>query len=57
MLSGDFNNVLSYEDRIGSPVTVAEVQGFKGMIDDLQLTPLRAKGWYDNPKGYHLFLK
>ncbi|XP_019263107.1 PREDICTED: uncharacterized protein LOC109240882 [Nicotiana attenuata] len=34
------------KDRIGSPVTAAEVEGFKGMIDDMQLTPLRAKGWH-----------
>ncbi|XP_019258680.1 PREDICTED: uncharacterized protein LOC109236894 [Nicotiana attenuata] len=46
LLSSDFNNVLSSEDRIRSPVTVAEVQGFKGMSDDLQLTPLRDKGWH-----------
>ncbi|XP_019248642.1 PREDICTED: uncharacterized protein LOC109227903 [Nicotiana attenuata] len=46
LLSGDFNNVLSSEDRIRSPVTAAEVAGLKGIIDDLQLTPLRAKGWH-----------
>ncbi|XP_019238885.1 PREDICTED: uncharacterized protein LOC109218942 [Nicotiana attenuata] len=45
LLSGDFNNVLSSKDIIGSPVTAAEIQGFKDVIDDLQLTPLRAKGW------------
>ncbi|XP_019225943.1 PREDICTED: uncharacterized protein LOC109207468 [Nicotiana attenuata] len=46
LLSGDFNNVLSSEDRIGSPVTDAEIKEFKDVIDDLQLTPLSAKGWH-----------
>ncbi|XP_070013353.1 uncharacterized protein [Nicotiana sylvestris] len=43
LLSGDFNNVLSSEDRIGSPVIAVEIQGFKDVIDTLQLTPFRAK--------------
>ncbi|XP_019259313.1 PREDICTED: uncharacterized protein LOC109237461 [Nicotiana attenuata] len=46
LLSGDFNNVLSSEDRIGSPVTDAEIKRFKDVIDDLQLTLLSAKGWH-----------
>lgn len=46
LLSGDFNNVLSSEDRIGSPVTEAEIKEFKDVINDLQLTPLRSKGWH-----------
>ncbi|XP_019264805.1 PREDICTED: uncharacterized protein LOC109242395 [Nicotiana attenuata] len=46
LLSGDFNNVLSSEHTIGSPVTDAEIKRFKDVIDDLQLTPLRAKGWH-----------
>ncbi|XP_019241489.1 PREDICTED: uncharacterized protein LOC109228125 [Nicotiana attenuata] len=46
LLSGDFNNILSSEDRIGSPITTIETQGFKDVIDALQLTPLRAKGWH-----------
>lgn len=45
LLSGDFNVVLSTEDRIGSPVTDAEVKDFKELIYDLQLTPIRSKGW------------
>ncbi|KAH0655765.1 hypothetical protein KY285_030647 [Solanum tuberosum] len=55
LISGDFNNVLNAEGRIGQPVTGAEVQGFKDMIDNLQLTPLRSKGcfytWCNKQQG------
>lgn len=32
LLSGDFNNVLYTDDRIGAPITQAETQGFQEMI-------------------------
>ncbi|XP_070030161.1 uncharacterized protein [Nicotiana sylvestris] len=38
LLSGDFNNVLHTDDRIGTPVTQAETQGFQDMINTLQLS-------------------
>lgn len=44
MLSGDFNNMLTTDNRVGQPVTESEVQRFKDMIDNLQLTPIRSKG-------------
>lgn len=44
LLSGDFNIVLSSEDRIGSVVTQAEVEDFKDYTGYLQLTPLKDKG-------------
>ncbi|XP_019248485.1 PREDICTED: uncharacterized protein LOC109227745 [Nicotiana attenuata] len=43
---GDFNNVLTSEDRIGAPVTQAETQGFQNLVDVLQLTPLKSVGWF-----------
>lgn len=46
LLSGDFNNVLTTDDRVGQPVTESEVRGFKNMIHNLQLTPIRSKGIY-----------
>ncbi|KAK6791607.1 hypothetical protein RDI58_010688 [Solanum bulbocastanum] len=46
IMSGDFNNVLEVEERIGLPVTQAEIAGFKEMVDNLQLIPLRTKGFY-----------
>ncbi|KAH0761347.1 hypothetical protein KY290_017420 [Solanum tuberosum] len=55
LISGHFNNVLNAKGRIGQPVTGAEVQGFKDMIDNLQLTPLRSKGcfytWCNKQQG------
>lgn len=44
ILCGDFNSVLSSQDRLGSPVTLAETQGSNMLMDELQLTPLRSKG-------------
>ncbi|KAK4726702.1 hypothetical protein R3W88_031619 [Solanum pinnatisectum] len=41
LLCGDFNSVLSSGDRIGSTVTTSEPLGFRGLIDDMHLTPLR----------------
>ncbi|KAH0685970.1 hypothetical protein KY284_016523 [Solanum tuberosum] len=46
ILSGDFNNVLANEERIGLPVTQAEIVGFKEMVNTLQLTALRTKGCF-----------
>ncbi|XP_016495240.2 uncharacterized protein LOC107814346 [Nicotiana tabacum] len=45
-ISGNFNNVLTTDDRIGQPVTTSEVQDFKQYIDNMQLTPLRTKGCF-----------
>ncbi|XP_019240505.1 PREDICTED: uncharacterized protein LOC109220492 [Nicotiana attenuata] len=44
--SGDFNNVLTTDDRLGQPVTASEVQDFKQCIDNMQLAPLRTKGCF-----------
>ncbi|KAK4364367.1 hypothetical protein RND71_015725 [Anisodus tanguticus] len=46
LISGDFNTLLSTEDRMGSPVTNAETTDFRDCVDALQLTSLRAKGWH-----------
>lgn len=46
LMLGDFNVVLSSEDRIESAVTQQEVQDFKDCVDHLQLTSLQAKGCY-----------
>ncbi|XP_019225902.1 PREDICTED: uncharacterized protein LOC109207438 [Nicotiana attenuata] len=46
ILSGDFNIVLSTEDRIGQPVTITKIQGFQGLLNNLQVTPLRSIGWH-----------
>ncbi|KAG5630688.1 hypothetical protein H5410_002405, partial [Solanum commersonii] len=46
IMSGDFNNVLAMEERIGLPVTQAEIASFNEMANSLQLTPLRTKGCY-----------
>lgn len=46
LLNGDFNNVLTTEDKIGAPVTQSEIQGFQELVDVLQLTPLKSIGWF-----------
>ncbi|XP_070045727.1 uncharacterized protein [Nicotiana tomentosiformis] len=46
ILCGDFNNVLTTKDRIGQPVTSIEIQGFRGMLNSLQPTPIRSIGWH-----------
>lgn len=46
LLSGDFNNVLHIDDRIGTPVTQAETQGFQDMINTLQLSQVKSLGWH-----------
>lgn len=45
LLSGDFNNVLHTDDRIGAPITQAETQGFQDMINTLQLSQVKSLGW------------
>ncbi|XP_019242312.1 PREDICTED: uncharacterized protein LOC109222403 [Nicotiana attenuata] len=49
LISGDFNNVLQVDDKIGAPVIHAEVQGFKKFLDRLQFTPLKAQDEFLNP--------
>ncbi|XP_070015914.1 uncharacterized protein [Nicotiana sylvestris] len=46
LLSGDFNNVLHTDDRIGAPVTQSEIKGFQDAIITLQLTQLKSLGWF-----------
>ncbi|XP_070005789.1 uncharacterized protein [Nicotiana sylvestris] len=46
LISGDFNNVLTTTDRLGQLVTASEVHEFKQCIDNMQLTPLRTKGYF-----------
>ncbi|XP_019242537.1 PREDICTED: uncharacterized protein LOC109222666, partial [Nicotiana attenuata] len=46
LISGDFNNVLTIDDRLGKPVTMNEVQEFKECMDNMQMTPLRTKGCF-----------
>ncbi|OIT33042.1 hypothetical protein A4A49_12963 [Nicotiana attenuata] len=46
LLSGDFNNVLHTDDKIGTPVTQAETQGFQDMINTLQLSQVKSLGWH-----------
>ncbi|GFY92846.1 hypothetical protein Acr_08g0012420 [Actinidia rufa] len=53
MLLGDFNNVLSPEERInGSPVSMHEIRDFKACCYDLGLSDLRSSGafhtWTNN---------
>ncbi|KAH0781410.1 hypothetical protein KY290_001008 [Solanum tuberosum] len=45
VVCGDFNNVLSSEDKLGSLVTQQEIRGFQNAIDHLKLTNIRATGW------------
>ncbi|XP_075096574.1 uncharacterized protein LOC142174641 [Nicotiana tabacum] len=46
LLSGDFNNVLHTDDRIGALVTQSEIKGFQDAIITLQLTQLKSLGWF-----------
>ncbi|XP_019248742.1 PREDICTED: uncharacterized protein LOC109228008 [Nicotiana attenuata] len=46
LISGDFNNLLTTDDRQGQLVTASEVQEFKQCISNMQLTPLRTKGCF-----------
>ncbi|XP_019253761.1 PREDICTED: uncharacterized protein LOC109232443 [Nicotiana attenuata] len=46
LLSGDFNNVLHTDDRIGAPVTHNEIKGFQDALITLQLTQVKSLGWF-----------
>ncbi|XP_019264258.1 PREDICTED: uncharacterized protein LOC109241890 [Nicotiana attenuata] len=46
IISGDFNNVLRSDDRLGQPVTMNEIKDFKECIDALQLSPVKTKGCF-----------
>lgn len=46
LLSGDFNVVLSSEDRLGLFVTQLKVQDFRDCIGQLNFTPLNRKGYH-----------
>lgn len=45
LISGDFNNVLNFDDRNGAIVTQAETLGFKDINENTQLTLLKIT-WY-----------
>lgn len=45
-LSGNFNNVLSTNEKLSSLVEPAEVRAFQECVDDLQLTFLSGKNWH-----------
>lgn len=38
-----FNNILSSKNKIGSIVTMTETQEFQKCVDNLQVTPIKAK--------------
>lgn len=42
ILSGDFNAILSSDDRMGTHITPSEIQDFRNCVDHLQLIPLTA---------------
>lgn len=46
ILQGNFNNVLSSGDRMGSLIVLGETQGFQDLCYTIKLTPLKSKGWY-----------
>ncbi|XP_074283135.1 uncharacterized protein LOC141607680 [Silene latifolia] len=46
MVMGDFNNVLNMDERIGAPVTVAEVKDFQECVDTCGLYDLSSTGAY-----------
>ncbi|XP_074266953.1 uncharacterized protein LOC141590248 [Silene latifolia] len=46
MVMGDFNNVLNMDERIGAPVTVAEVKDFQDCVDSCGLYDLSSIGAY-----------
>ncbi|XP_019248332.1 PREDICTED: uncharacterized protein LOC109227587 [Nicotiana attenuata] len=52
LISGYFNNVLLTDDRIGAPITLAEVQEFKEFLDKMQLTPLKSTGCWMMNNGH-----
>ncbi|XP_060210676.1 uncharacterized protein LOC132637634 [Lycium barbarum] len=46
LIAGDFNTMLSSDDRLRSPVLPVETQDFRDCVYQLQLTPLKSKGWH-----------
>ncbi|XP_074301068.1 uncharacterized protein LOC141632419 [Silene latifolia] len=46
MVMGDFNNVLNMDERIGAPVTLAEVKDFQECVDACGLYDLSSTGAY-----------
>lgn len=46
ILSGDFNSVLSTENKLGSQVAPGETQEFRDFVKTMHLTPIRFKGFY-----------
>ncbi|XP_074265906.1 uncharacterized protein LOC141588360 [Silene latifolia] len=44
MVMGDFNNVLNMDERIGAPVTVAEVKEFQDCVDSCGMYDLSSTG-------------
>ncbi|XP_074288442.1 uncharacterized protein LOC141613597 [Silene latifolia] len=55
LIMRDFNNVLHSDERIGSPVTQAEVQGFQDCVDECGLYDLVSSGafytWNNKQEG------
>ncbi|XP_074318700.1 uncharacterized protein LOC141655522 [Silene latifolia] len=55
IIMGDFNNVLHSDERIGSPITQAEVQGFQECVDDCGLYDVVTSGtfftWNNKQEG------
>ncbi|XP_074287510.1 uncharacterized protein LOC141612598 [Silene latifolia] len=46
LIMGDFNNVLHSDERIGSPITQAEVQGFQDCVDECGLYDVRLGAFF-----------
>lgn len=47
LISGDFNSLLSTEDRInGTPVTITETRDFNECLRELTLEPIKSTGHY-----------
>ncbi|XP_021739498.1 uncharacterized protein LOC110705886 [Chenopodium quinoa] len=55
ILGGDFNNVLNTEDKIGSPVTFAEIENFRQCVRQNLLIDFKAGGlfytWNNKQQG------
>lgn len=47
MVGGDFNNVLHFDERVGSPVTALETRDFKNCIGHCGLLDLKYKGCFE----------
>ncbi|XP_019266559.1 PREDICTED: uncharacterized protein LOC109243992 [Nicotiana attenuata] len=54
-IMGDFNCVLQKEERIGSPVTMAEIRDFKKYVEECELKNLKSTGafftWTNKQSG------